>query len=181
MRALLIDCETTSLLLNRTVNDVHLPRIVEFYGALMDLSPEGSTLVSELDTLVRPSGSIDEASKATEITGITNEVLRDAPSISAVLPRIKALIEESSMVIAHNASFDREVVDVEAGRLRQTVRWPRVICTVEQTTHLKGYRLSLSDLYFEFFGEKFSGAHRAKIDVEALARVVCEMMRRDLL
>ena len=181
MRALLIDCETTSLLLNRTVADAHLPRIVEFHGSLMQLSSDGGSLLKEYDTLVRPHGSIDEASKAAEVTGITNEMVRAAPRIEEVLPRIKALIEESPFVIAHNASFDREVIDIEAERLKIAVKWPRVICTVEQTNHLKGYRLSLSDLHFELLGEKFAGAHRARVDVAALARVVVEMIKRDLL
>src|SRR5262245_15188185 len=181
MRALLIDCETTNLSLNRTVAEAWRPRILEFHGSLRELSSEGSTVVDELDTLVRPRGSIDEASKAAEVTGITNEMVRDAPPIEVVFPRIKKIIEESPLVIAHNASFDRAVVDVEAERLRAIVAWPRVICTVEQTTHLKGYRLSLSDLHFEFFGEKFAGAHRARVDVAALARIVVEMLRREML
>jgi len=181
MRALLIDCETTGLSLNRTVADAWRPKIVEFHGSLLELSPEGSEIVTELDTLIRPRGSIDETSKATEITGITNETLREAPPIEVVFPKIKKLIEESPMVIAHNVSFDREVLDVEAERLRQTIHWPRVLCTVEQTQHIRGYRLSLSDLHEEFFGEKFAGAHRARVDVAALARIVCEMIRRDLL
>jgi DNA polymerase-3 subunit alpha (Gram-positive type) len=138
-------------------------------------------VVTELDTLVRPKGNIDELSKATEITGITNEMVRDAPPIEVVFPRIKEIIEASPMVIAHNASFDREVVDIEAERLKATVAWPRVICTVEQTQFLRGYRLSLSDLHEEFFGVKFAGAHRARADVAALARIVSEMMKRDLL
>jgi DNA polymerase III epsilon subunit-like protein len=181
MRALLIDCETTCLTLNRTANNVHLPRIVEFHGSMVELTAHGSTLVRELDTLVRPHGSIDEMSKATEITGITNEMVRNAPPIEVVFPRIKEIVEASPLVIAHNASFDREVVDIEAERLKATIAWPRVICTVEQTVHLRGYRLSLSDLHEEFFGAKFAGAHRAKADVAALARIVCEMMKRDLL
>jgi DNA polymerase III epsilon subunit-like protein len=147
----------------------------------MELVSDGSETVDSLDTLVRPRGSIDRTSKAAEITGITDETLRDAPPIETVFPRIKAIIESSPLVIAHNASFDREVVDIEAERLNQKVAWPRVLCTVEQTAHLKGYRLSLSDLYFEFFGERFAGAHRARVDVDALARIVVEMIRRDLL
>ena len=108
-------------------------------------------------------------------------MVRDAPPIEVVLPRIKSLIESSPLVIAHNASFDREVVDIEAERLKAIVAWPRVVCTVEQTVHLRGYRLSLSDLHEEFFGKKFAGAHRARVDVDALARIVCEMIKRDLL
>jgi DNA polymerase-3 subunit alpha len=108
-------------------------------------------------------------------------MVRDAPPIEVVFPRIKKIIEASPLVIAHNASFDREVVDIEAERLKAIVAWPRVICTVEQSTFLKGYRLSLSELHEFLTGTKFAGAHRAKVDVEALARCVVEMIRRDML
>jgi len=52
---------------------------------------------------------------------------------------------------------------------------------VEQTQHLKGHRLSLGDLHDLLLGERFSGAHRARADVMALARCVSEMIRRDML
>jgi len=182
LRALLIDCETTGLLINRTVNDAHRPRMLEFYGAVIDFHDDGTIgVVEELDTLVKPIGRIDEAGKAAEVTGITNAMLEGAPRIEEVMPRIKHIVERSPMVIAHNASFDREVIDIEAERLGAPISWPRVICTVEQTTHVKGYRLNLGDLHELLLGERFPGAHRARADVMALARCVAEMIRRDML
>jgi hypothetical protein len=61
------------------------------------------------------------------------------------------------------------------------VKWPRRICTVEQTQHIKGFRLNLSGLHEFLFGEKFSGAHRAKVDVAALVRCSSEMFKREML
>jgi DNA polymerase III epsilon subunit-like protein len=181
MRALILDCETTGLLVNMTVRDEHRPRLLEFYGAVFDLSGSEPVVIDEYDTLVRPLGTISETSKAAEVTGITNATLREAPSISEVMPRIKALIEVSPVAIAHNAGFDREVIDVEALRCQTDIRWPRMICTVEQTVHLKSRRLSLSELHEMLLGESFLGAHRARADVHALARCVAEMIRRDML
>jgi DNA polymerase III epsilon subunit-like protein len=182
MRALLLDCETTGLLINRTVQDALLPRIVEFHGSLIHFGSKGEIEVErELDTLVRPAGTIDELSKATEVTGITNAMVRDAPSINIVMPRIQKLIEEAPLVIAHNASFDREVIDVEAARLDIVIKWPRVLCSIEQTMHVRGFRMSLSDLHEHLLGEKFVGAHRARADVAALARCVAEMIKQEML
>jgi len=181
MRALLMDCETTGLLLNMTVAEAHRPRMLEFYGAVMDFVDGSMQVVEELDTLVKPVYQIDEAGKAAEVTGITNAMLADAPRIEEVMPRVRDIVERSPMVIAHNASFDREIVDIEADRLKMNIAWPRLICTVEQTQHLKGHRLSLGDLHDLLLGERFSGAHRARADVMALARCVSEMIRRDML
>jgi hypothetical protein len=56
-----------------------------------------------------------------------------------------------------------------------------VICTIEQSVHYTGYRMNLGDLHQHLLGEKFSGAHRAREDVEALLRVCVEMrLRGDL-
>jgi DNA polymerase-3 subunit alpha len=70
------------------------------------------------------------------------------------------------------------MINNEMRRLGLTVAWPRVICTVEETEHLKGHRLKLSDLYELLFGEKFANAHDAKADVEALAKCYFELVKR---
>jgi DNA polymerase III epsilon subunit-like protein len=85
-------------------------------------------------------------------------------------------------VAAHNFSFDRDVLDVEASRIKRRIRWPRrTICTVEQTSHLKGIRLDLSSLHEMLTGEKFVDAHRADADTMALARCLIAMRKKDML
>jgi hypothetical protein len=73
------------------------------------------------------------------------------------------------------------MVDIEAQRLGIELRWPRLVCTVEQTIALKGYRLSLENLHKELFGEPFEGAHRAKADVAALTRCCRELFKRGMI
>ena len=75
-------------------------------------------------------------------------------------------------------SFDQEMIDIEAERLGQILRWQRLVCTVEQTVHLRGHRLSLSLLHQHLFDEPFAGAHRAKVDVAALIRCSVELHKR---
>jgi DNA polymerase-3 subunit epsilon len=57
----------------------------------------------EWSTLVRPSRPIPP--EIARMTGITNEMVRDAPSFSAVAPGLLALLDGAVMV-AHNARFD---------------------------------------------------------------------------
>jgi DNA polymerase-3 subunit alpha len=66
------------------------------------------------------------------------------------------------------------------GMLEEVIKWPVIrICTVEQTEWYKGYRLSLTALYEELFGEPFPDAHRARVDVQALTRVFLELRKRE--
>jgi DNA polymerase III alpha subunit (gram-positive type) len=81
-------------------------------------------------------------------------------------------------VIAHNASFDQEAINIEANRLGRIIKWPTCRCSVEQTIHLKGKRLTLGALHEHLFGARFDDAHRARADVMALVRCCCELHKR---
>lgn len=180
MKALLFDTETTGLIANGTVKLDKQPHIIEFYGCIADLK-KGKVL-SEVDTLIRPPKEELVTEEITKITGIKWEQLKDAPTIDKVAGDIFKTLERAPILIGHNASFDREMIDIEAKRLNVKMKWPkRVICTVEQTIHLKGFRLSLSNLHEHLFGEKFEGAHRAKVDVMALLRCCKELFKKGML
>jgi DNA polymerase-3 subunit epsilon len=177
MIAVLYDTETTGLISNHTVKMTHQPHVIEFYGCLVDLKKE--KIKQELNLLIKPPIKIEQ--EITNITSITDETVKNAPSFDKVSNDIFKFLEDAPLLIAHNASYDKEIIDLEAERLKRTIKWPRMICTVEQTVSLKGTRLSLSDLYKTLFGEPFAGAHRAEADVKALLRCCVELYRRDVL
>jgi DNA polymerase III epsilon subunit-like protein len=175
MRALIFDTETTALVTNHSMKLEQQPSIVEFCGWVVDLAT--GEVEQELDILVRPPSGVTE--ETTKITGLTDEILKDSPAFAKAAPWIRILVEgDHEAVIAHNASFDKEMVDLEFERLGQKITWPRVICTVEATIHLKGFRLKLADLHEMLFNEKFAGAHRARVDVKALTRCCVELFKR---
>jgi hypothetical protein len=70
------------------------------------------------------------------------------------------------------------MIDLEAKRLNRVIKWPPLVCTVEQSIHYKGHRMNLGDLHEHLLGVRFSGAHRAKEDVDALVRCCVEMRKR---
>lgn len=189
MKALLFDTETTGLVENRSLRLDKQPEIIEFYGCLADIKT--GKVIEEYETLVRPKIQIREETvrgpkgrrqrSITEITGIDNEMVVDAPRFADVADRIFGMVEKAPMVIAHNLSFDFDMLEIEADRLGRQLNWPPKLCTVEQTIHLKGFRMSLGDLYEYLFEEKFSGAHRARADVEALFRCCREMVKRKMI
>jgi DNA polymerase-3 subunit alpha len=198
MKALVFDTETTGLTKNRTIKLDMQPEVIEIYAVLMDLKknkklkelrPFRKLTKTErgLEYLIKPKKPLldkplpGDKKTITQITGITNDALKDAPQFEEVADAIFAMMEEAPIIIAHNASFDRDMINIEAERMNKTLVWPKVLCTVEQTIHVRGYRLSLSNLHEELFKEPFAGAHRAKIDVEALTRCCVELVKRKIL
>lgn len=174
MIATILDTETTDLIANRKLKLARQPYIVEFYGVMQDLA--SGEVFKEVDTLIRVPVKIPE--KSSKITGIKDEDLKDAPVFSEVADRIADLIESAPLVIAHNASFDQEMIDIEFERLGRKLKWPKLLCTVEATVHLSGFRLSLTAMHDKLFGKGFPEAHRAKQDVAALARCCVELYQR---
>jgi DNA polymerase III epsilon subunit-like protein len=174
MIALVLDTETTALVANRTMADSWLPEIIEFYAEMVDLSNE--TSFAYLHHFIKPMRPISE--EITKITGIDAAMVADKPVFKELAPLIIELIEKSPAVIAHNAHFDRECLDIEMQRLGLEITWPRTICTVEQTIHLTGKRLTLSALHEHLFGERFQDAHRASTDCKALIRCARELFKR---
>lgn len=180
MKAFLFDCETSGLIENRTVKLDKQPFVLEFYGCLADLK-KGKVL-KEVSYLIQPPDPALVTDEITRITGIKYDDLKDAPQFKAVAPKIFEALEKAPAIIAHNLSFDREMIDIESERLGHKMKWPkRQVCSVEQTIHVKGYRLSLSALHEYLFQEKFEGAHRARVDVMALLRCCRELHKRDMI
>lgn len=175
MIALIFDVETTGLIDNHTLPLDRQPEIIEFFGCLADL--DSGEVLEELDQLIKPKAKTLDP-KIKRITHLNEDMLADKPSFKDVAPRIKDLIGKSEAVIAHNLSFDMEMVDLEFERLGEKVQWPATrICTVEQSLHLQGKRLTLSSMYELLFGKAFPDAHRAKSDVQALMQCVIELIR----
>jgi DNA polymerase III epsilon subunit-like protein len=185
MIAHILDTETSGLIENRSMDLARLPEIIEFYGIVANL--DEAKILSSLHRMIKPSRPLimergDKKGKTiTEITGISNDMLVHAPPFADVADVIFAFIEEAPVVIAQNASFDVEMLDIEAERLGRKINWPPVLCTIEQSVYLKGYRLNLGDLHQLMTGESFAGAHRARADVEALFRICVAMHKRSMI
>lgn len=172
---LVFDTETTGLVENMSTRMDHQPEVIEFCG--FTLNPTQDHIIHIFDRLIKPTQPI--TAEITKINNITNEMVKGASSFEFLAPTIRDLIECADCVVAHNAAFDRDMIDLEFARLGQTrVAWPHIICTVEATVHLKGHRLSLGALYELLFNEKIEGAHRALADTKALCRIVVALRKR---
>lgn len=174
MKVAVFDTETTDLIYSGLIRLARQPHVIELYGCGVDLAT--GEVLEEVERLIRPPVKISEES--VKITHITDEMLKNELPFEFYSEEFKTFLEKYPVVIAHNASFDWEMMNIEFARLSKKINWPRILCTVEQTIHMKGYRLKLQDLHELLFNERFKEAHRARNDVAALTRCVIELYKR---
>lgn len=137
---------------------------------------DGHKVVDQFISLVNPEIPIQPF--VVNLTGINNEMLRQAPKFYEVAKRIVE-ITEGTIIVAHNASFDYRILKTEFSRLgfefeRET------LCTVELSKKLlpdvQSY--SLGKLVREL-GIPMSDRHRASGDAQATVTLFKLLMSRD--
>lgn len=130
---------------------------------IVEVGADGT--VSTWTTLVNPLQSIPPFIQ--QLTGITNEMVRGAPTFDALAP---ALFErlDGKLFIAHNASFDRGFLRAEFQRVGLAFN-PDVLCTVRLSRALfpRDARHGL-DALIERHGLVPSARHRALADADLI-------------
>jgi DNA polymerase III epsilon subunit-like protein len=163
---ILLDFETTGLILPSSSDLVLQPRIIEI-GAIK-VSDRGS-VVAELGELIDPRQEISP--EITKITGIKPEQLKGKRTIEEVIPELADFFLGAHTLVAHNVAFDRDVLYFELLRTGWERRFPfppNQVCTVDSTMHIKGRRMKLTELYEHTQGKPLAQTHRAVDDVRAL-------------
>ncbi len=111
-------------------------------------------------------------------TGITQQMVDDAPAPEAVLPIIEQQLRGRVMV-AHNAPFDRRVLRQAFERVGAEWPDPPVLCTAALArTMLPLQRERRLGALADALGIDARGAHRALVDAETCARVLCALFPR---
>lgn len=155
------------------------PRLIEFYGCAVE---EDGTIIRELHFLCNPEAPIEK--EVVRITGITDDMVKDAKTFKEYIPQLQELFSSADAVVAHNLSHDKAIIEIGLQRagLGTEGFWPkRLICTVEQTEWLLGFRMSLSKLHEQLFNVGFTGQHRAKDDTMALVRCYVDLLRKRII
>jgi len=104
-----IDFETTGL------SPDHGDRATEIAAVLV----EDGKIVDRYQSLMNAGVRIPQF--ITELTGITDVMVRDAPPAAEVMGEVADFVGDHPLV-AHNASFDRKFWDAELGRIRRQRR-----------------------------------------------------------
>lgn len=101
------------------------------------------------------------------LTGISNEMVQDAPSFEQLAPGLFRRLE-GKLLIAHNARFDCAFLRSEFERVGMSYR-PHVLCTVKLSRRLfPGHRRHNLDSLIQRHGLDCSARHRALGDAEVL-------------
>ncbi|MBE0678303.1 MAG: 3'-5' exonuclease, partial [Bacteroidales bacterium] len=98
---------------------------------------DGSQIIEEYSTLVNPERNIPYF--ITSLTGITNEMVEDAPKFFEVAKRIVELTE-GKVFVAHNARFDYSFIRQEFGMLGYNFRRPLIDTVSLSRKLLPGHR-----------------------------------------
>ena len=178
---IIFDTETTGLPNAEPTPLDKQPKIIEFCAVKLD----DKTLVqkAEVDLLINPGHHLSD--QIVKITGLRDSDLKGKPPFSAVYSELADFFLGEKILVAHNCAFDVNMLTLDLRRLGKLTQFPwppQQICTVERTTHLKGFRLNLAGLYeMATNGGKFKGAHRAMNDVKALAECVRWMRKKKMI
>ncbi len=134
-------------------------------------------IVAEFQTLVNPEMQIPPF--IVNLTGITNQMVRDAPRFADVAPEWLDFAGDA-VLVAHNASFDVRFLNHELSRVFPGRRMVNSnLCTVVLSRRifpgLMNYRLQT---VAEHFSISIHNRHRAAGDARATAEIFLHMLER---
>ncbi len=161
-----VDLETTGL-------HADADRITEV-GAV---KVRGGEVLGELRSFVHPGRPIPPA--ITAITGITDELVADAPAIEEVLDHVLAFLR-GAVFVAHNASFDLAFLRAAAGRAGHGPLEPVVVDTARLSRRLladevRDHRLATLARHLH---ARTAPEHRALSDARATVDVLHGLLER---
>ena len=141
----------------------------------------GGTVIGEFQTFVNPGHFLSDF--ITSLTGITDSMLADAPSIDQVLPTFLDFLgsEFETVLVAHNSPFDMSFMKSAAAAY--SYQWPdyKVIDTARVARYVLDRdevpNCKLSTLA-PFFGSATSPTHRALDDARATVDVLHGIFER---
>jgi len=187
---LFFDTETTGLPRNwkAPVHDLsNWPRLVQLAYLLYDSSGK---FVSGAEHIIKPVDFTVPVA-ASSIHGITHErACREGTSLDLVLNEFADCINRSEVLVAHNMSFDENIIGAEFLRLSMPNMIPRKnrICTMLKSAHFcklegpYGYKWpKLSELHYILFESDFPEAHNAAVDIQATAKCFWELRNRGVI
>jgi DNA polymerase-3 subunit epsilon len=132
----------------------------------------GGEVIDQFTTLVNPGRPIDPF--VVRLTGITDRMVSDAPSISEVMPRFEEFVE-GCVLVGHNVHFDCSFVTAARGgsplpnEVLDTLKLARSL-----VPGLKRYRLSA---LVSHFGVRQAPNHRALSDAAATTDVFRKLLK----
>jgi len=137
---------------------------------------DGEKEVERYETLVNPERSIPFRISA--LTGITDEMVAEAPKFQDVAKRIWELTQDK-VFVAHNVNFDYSFIREEYARLGAKWQQKR-LCTVRLSRKLiPGLNSYSLGKIAKHFGHEIEARHRAMGDCDFTATLFKMLLERD--
>ena len=133
---------------------------------------KGGEILDRFNIMVNPEMPIPQ--NIVELTGITEDMVKDAPTIAEALPKFLEFVGDR-LLIAHNANFDTGFIRAAAEKLDLPFKNPyldTVALSRFANPTLKKHKL---DILAEHYGLGDFNHHRACDDAEMLAHIYFKM------
>ena len=132
----------------------------------------GPNIVERFQTFVNPGCSIPE--EITELTGITDDMVKDAPKIGEVIPDFYKFCEGCELV-GHNVQFDYKFIHYYGAKDDYMFEQKTydTVTLAQSMLFLSNYKLNT---VADHFGIKFNH-HRAFDDALATAKIFIELIK----
>ncbi len=126
---------------------------------------ENGKITNTFDSLIDPQDHLPP--EITRITGITSELLYNAPTFRSIKEKVDELLADS-VIVAHNSQFDTAFLKSEYSRLGEKFN-PKHLCTVKLSRVMyPRFRHHNLDSIVERFGLHCEPRHRAFPDARVL-------------
>lgn len=150
-------------------------RIIEL--ALLRFEPGETAPSSTVETRVNPECPIPAA--ITELTGISDYDVRDAPRFREVVDKVSPLIADADLCGYHAAGFDVPLLEAEFSRCGRTLPGPVDREVLDPCVIFKKNEPHTLEKAVAFYlGRPLDGAHTARADTEATYQVLMAQIQR---
>ncbi len=161
----IIDIETTGIRYN--------------FGQITEIAifqHNGNEITGSFSTLVKPEMDIPRF--ITRLTGISNEMVQDAPKFYEIAKKVVELTT-GRIFVAHNVQFDYRFTKEEFKRLGYNY-YRQTLCTVKLSRKLfPGHQSYSLDRLCNAMGININGRHRAAGDALATAKLFDLLIREN--
>ncbi|WP_019242271.1 MULTISPECIES: PolC-type DNA polymerase III [Bacillus] len=160
------------------VFDVETTGLSAVYDTIIELAAvkvRNGEIIDTFESFANPHHPL--SATTIDLTGITDDMVRNAPEVSEVLKRFKDWTEDA-ILVAHNASFDMGFLNVGYKKIGFEKASNPVIDTLELGRflypQLKNHRLNTLAKKFDI---NLTQHHRAIYDAEATGHLLIKMLK----